>query len=153
MLVQPRIISNGSEFLPRSSSTAVHESERLGRDRIREMKATGSASVALCRGTPTPPVENRAVRLATIAKIGMIPFQIPVLSQFWTAVVGEKTVEFRPSLLGVRIGSRQELGKIVRNFSNVGAVVPVEVVNGQRVFKPKKAVNVTCEDRDSECAK
>jgi hypothetical protein len=63
------------------------------------------------------------------------------------------TVECGPSLLGVRIGSRQELRKIVRNFSNVGAVVPVEVVDRQRVFKPKKAVNVTCEDRDSECAK
>jgi hypothetical protein len=135
------------------SSTAVYESERLGRDRIRGMKATGSASVALCRGTATPPVENRAVRLATIAKIAVIPFQIPVLSQFWTAVVGKKTVECGLSLLGVRIGSRQELRKIVCNFSNVGAVVPVEVVDRQRVFKPKKAMNVTCEDRHGECAK
>ena len=82
MLVQPRVVANGRKFFPRSSSTAIDEGERFSCDRIREMKAARTTSVALHRRTATPPINDSPVSLATVAKVAVIRFQVPVLSRF-----------------------------------------------------------------------
>jgi hypothetical protein len=152
MLVQPRVVANGCKFFPRSSSTAVDEGERFSCDWIREMKATRTTSVALRRRTATSPINDSSMCLATVAKVAVIRLQVPVLSQFWRGIVAEKTVACGPSLLGIRIGRSQKLRKIIRNFSNICVVIPIQIVDRQRVFKPKKSVNVTCKETGSERA-
>jgi hypothetical protein len=116
------------------------------------MKATRTTSVALRRRIVTFSVNDRAVCLAIIAKVAVTHFQVPALSQFWRDEVTEKTVTCGLGLLGIRIGCCQKLRKILRNFSNIRIVIPIQVVDRQRVFKLKKLVNVTCKKTGSERA-
>ena len=85
-----------------------------------------------------------AVLLTAVAEVSMVAFQIPTSASFRVKHVKQEAVVRPLWLVRVRIVSSDKAREILDESIAIVGVIPVHLVDSNRVFQPEKAMNVSC---------
>lgn len=143
MLVQPWVVPGGCKPFAVRSGGAFDESSGRRREGVREVEAACPPFVALCRDAVMVATRCAAVFLTAVAEGGVICVEVPSSPVWGVKEVKEEAVVRPTGQVRLRVVSGDKAGKVVHEALPIERVIPVNIINGDCVFKPQKAVNVS----------
>jgi hypothetical protein len=82
------------------------------------------------------------MRLTPIAQVDVVVVHVPMHSIFSQRVVIKQTVVGRSRASRIRIGSGEELRKVISKSENGNGIVPINFVDSYSVLQPEEAVDM-----------